>query len=472
MIDQIDIFKSGFVLAFIDQYCEHQNHSYYPDKDRLLYILCDGEKEKQAVTKKQIETEKEKIKNLGFEELSFAYLLSSRQDSLHNYIEPNLRYDFWINRFAEEFENYFETFKPITEGIIQLNNITELTVESLENESEFWSLYSEDLKPKVQDFLAIIASESEIILLVENTIEDYNETEYWDFDFDEFKKYSDVSKPIEILFTLSELLVHLHRLEMFSEFIVQPQLSFQEAVKEINNAFFRLESFMNGNITEYKYFGFNRVFTNLFNEAKKRDNFTYENSKLIGKYWELTEQIRVDYDQGDYENADFVWNEDNEREVEGFNNDCSEIMFLNQERIEEFHRFISFDVIREEERKVSILDILNSKELSNQQEPKRIELRLADIITHQSSINIVEGIKIQYKNIQGKRLKILLIAMQEMNILPKERIGKKFHTCCKSEFSWNIASYTAMNDYIFNKVTDGDELSEMKSFISKIINAK
>jgi len=224
MIDQIDIFKSGFVLAFIDQYSEHQNHSYYPDKDRLLYVMCDSEKEKEAVTREQIEIEKKKVKNFGFEELSFAYLLSCRQDSLHNYIEPNHRYDFWINRFAEEFENYFETFKPITEGIIQYNNITELTVESLESESEFWRLYSEDLKPKVQDFLAIITSEAEIVSLVESTIEDYNETEYWDIDFDEFKKYIDVSKPIEILFTLSELLVSLSRIEMFKSFLEEQEI--------------------------------------------------------------------------------------------------------------------------------------------------------------------------------------------------------------------------------------------------------
>lgn len=37
--------------------------------------------------------------------MSFAYLLSCKPESIsgHNYIEPNKRFDFWLNRFCEEF---------------------------------------------------------------------------------------------------------------------------------------------------------------------------------------------------------------------------------------------------------------------------------------------------------------------------------------------------------------------------------
>ena len=98
--------------------------------------------------------------------------------------------------------------------------------------------------------------------------------------------------------------------------------------------------------------------------------------------------------------------------------------------------------------------------------------KLADIITHPNTINIVKSIKIQYKNIKGKRLKLLLLAMQELNLLPKERIAKKFHEYCKTEFDWNIASYPAMNDYGYNNITDEKELTEMKVFLSDIINSK
>lgn len=98
--------------------------------------------------------------------------------------------------------------------------------------------------------------------------------------------------------------------------------------------------------------------------------------------------------------------------------------------------------------------------------------KLSDLITHQKSIEIVEGIKIQYKNIKGKRLKLLLLALQELNLLPNERIAQKFYDCCKAEFGWDVASYTAMNDYQFNEYTDKIELDNMKKFLEKIIQTK
>ena len=52
--------------------------------------------------------------------------------------------------------------------------------------------------------------------------------------------------------------------------------------------------------------------------------------------------------------------------------------------------------------------------------------------------------------IKGKRLKLLLLALQDLGLLPKERIAKKFHDCCKNEFDWDIARYSAMNDYKYN----------------------
>ncbi|WP_028123508.1 DUF6043 family protein [Epilithonimonas tenax] len=110
------------------------------------------------------------------------------------------------------------------------------------------------------------------------------------------------------------------------------------------------------------------------------------------------------------------------------------------------------------------------KTLPPRQKTKTNANNLEEIITHQNSVNIVECIKIQYKNIQGKRLKLLLIAMQELNLLPKERIAKKFHDYCKTEFDWSIASYEAMNNYTFNKMTDNDEVTAMKDYISNIAN--
>lgn len=136
-------------------------------------------------------------------------------------------------------------------------------------------------------------------------------------------------------------------------------MKFQEIITEINNAFFRLESFMNGSISNYQYFGFNEAFTSLFSEAKKPENFTYNNCKLIGKYWDLIEQIRVDYDRSDFKYTEAYENEN-------FCKDCDEIMYVNWDRIDEFMVFSTPDEIAEAERKFSITDILKAPTLPPQ----------------------------------------------------------------------------------------------------------
>lgn len=97
------------------------------------------------------------------------------------------------------------------------------------------------------------------------------------------------------------------------------------------------------------------------------------------------------------------------------------------------------------------------------------EERLIDLITHSKSVEIVAGIKTQYKNIRGKRLKLLLSTLQDLGLIPRERIAKKFHDCCKKEFDWDIAKYQAMNDYNYNEHTDSVEFDEMKGFIQALI---
>ena len=81
------------------------------------------------------------------------------------------------------------------------------------------------------------------------------------------------------------------------------RLNYYKVVQKLNDAFFKLEAFMNGSVLDYFHFDFSRAFTELFYYTRKTENFTYDNCKRIGKYWELTEQIRVDYDQSDFENT-------------------------------------------------------------------------------------------------------------------------------------------------------------------------
>lgn len=148
----------------------------------------------------------------------------------------------------------------------------------------------------------------------------------------------------------SSLATYENKLSDFNKKNHFPKTTFQEISNLINNAFFRLESYMNGGVKNYKYYGYNDAFSILFNEAQKPENFTYENCKLIGQYWQLTEQLRIDYDQSDFENQDAWENED-------FCKDRNEIEFLNYDRIEDFNLFITPDEIAETEKKFSITDI-------------------------------------------------------------------------------------------------------------------
>ena len=170
------IFESGFIMAFIDGYVQDKIHSLYPDKDRLLYVLCENEAEKIKVTKEQIKKVKAEIPKLGFEELSFAYLMSCKPNEPYSFIEPNKRFDYWLKQFSK---------------------------------------YDE----LCHEFLSITANETDSLSLIESDIEDYNKNDCWEFDFEEYERLIDVSEPIKILCNLSELLVQLFRLEMFNEFL-------------------------------------------------------------------------------------------------------------------------------------------------------------------------------------------------------------------------------------------------------------
>jgi len=215
-----DIFKSGFIKAFVNEYFEDKTYSFYPDKDRLLYVLCNSEEDKKKVTLKQIEITKLKIIELGFEELSFAYLSSCKPESQDDYIERNKGFDFWLQRFSESFEDHTIDFDPITKATYLFNEVSELSLEVMENESEFWAWYPQNQHPKITDFISIIPNEVELLSLIEYDIQVYEKNEYWEFDFEEYKRFVPVSKPIEILFNLSELLVQLNRLEMFKDFLL------------------------------------------------------------------------------------------------------------------------------------------------------------------------------------------------------------------------------------------------------------
>jgi hypothetical protein len=215
-----EIIESGFTKAFIEAYFEYKIHSFYPTKDRLLYVLCNTDSEKQQITTKQIEIIKSEIQKLGNEELSFGYLLSCKPKSIsaHHYIEPEERFEFWLNSFNKYYIESI-TFTPIIEAYELLKN--KFSDEDFED--EFWNFYPVDQKPKDPYLIVVITREYELLNQIEFTISEFKENDYWDFDFEEYQKFIDTSNPIEHLFNISELLVQLNRLEMFNELILLPQ---------------------------------------------------------------------------------------------------------------------------------------------------------------------------------------------------------------------------------------------------------
>ncbi|SFZ90355.1 hypothetical protein SAMN05428642_101888 [Flaviramulus basaltis] len=103
-------------------------------------------------------------------------------------------------------------------------------------------------------------------------------------------------------------------------------------------------------------------------------------------------------------------------------------------------------------------------------EPQHLQSNnLHELITSEHCKEIVEAVRIQYKNIKGKKLKLLLLAFQNLKLIPIERTASKFHKCCKNEFNWDIATYPAMNDYEYNSQIDKKELDSMISFLDKTI---
>ena len=125
-------------------------------------------------------------------------------------------------------------------------------------------------------------------------------------------------------------------------------------LSSINDAFFRLESFLNGNLKEYKYFGFDSAFTKLFKEAKKLENFNYDNCKLIGEYYKLLSQLSHTLDKADFQN-DFAF------ESKDLIKECTEIDNLSWERVGEFCEFSTQDEIDAFEKNFSINDILKKE---------------------------------------------------------------------------------------------------------------
>ncbi len=154
--------------------------------------------------------------------------------------------------------------------------------------------------------------------------------------------------------------------------------------------------------------------------------------------------------------------------------DGNKCEYIKQYKLNKFDKNLSSELllfVKTIARYVYFKEYLEKKLIEINQQPEnkshKEQKKLSELITNINSIEIVEAIKVQYKNIKGKKLKIMLMALQNTTppLLPKERIAKKFHEACKIEFNWKISSYNAMNDYKYNERIDADEYNSMLTFL-------
>lgn len=282
-----------FLLEYVDFqiFCIEQQER---DLGRLDYSLCSDDSEKQTVTTKKVQKFKKKISKCNPIIAGYLNALTT-PDPLNTGFEE-LRQIISKNFILTE---YYELFEELTNS-----NLKDL--ERYKFESVIESL-GYDNKP-LNDFIQGVC--------------DVNS-------FFTYKSFLDIPKDTD--------------------------LTYDKVVKKLNDAFFKLEAFMNGTINSYKYFDFNTAFTELFYFTRKAENYTYENCKLIGEYWQLAEQIRRDYDQSDFKNLKANNNK-------AFCNDCNVITSIAFDRVEEFTSFATSDEINFETRKKSISDIINNKQ--------------------------------------------------------------------------------------------------------------
>tara|TARA_R110001583_G_scaffold29405_3_gene103039 strand:- start:1300 stop:2499 length:1200 start_codon:yes stop_codon:yes gene_type:complete len=268
------------------------------DKDKLDYSLCSDNFEKHEVTKKKVAKFKSKIDKCNPNIAGY----------LIEFSKPTPKgYDFydWRDKITKNFVISIYT-----------ELIEELSIEDIDDIDEL-------------SFSSIIKSKG--------------------------YKYKPLKEYIQGVCDVNHYSIY----KSFLEIPLNENIVYKDIITKLNNAFFRLEAFMKGTVTNYYHFDFNRAFTELFYFTRKTENFTYENCKRIGEYWKLIERISVDYDQSDFENT-------NAHNNKAFNNNCDVLTSINWHRVEEFVSFATPDELEAQTKKMSISDLINTTNKSTE----------------------------------------------------------------------------------------------------------
>ncbi|MGN7986058.1 hypothetical protein ACTJKC_01895 [Pedobacter sp. 22226] len=136
----------------------------------------------------------------------------------------------------------------------------------------------------------------------------------------------------------------------------ETRMTFAELTEEIDNAFFRLENFMEGKLKHYTSYDFSWAFTMLLHKAEGAENYNIRNVSRIENYFTLLCQLRYDFDKTDYPNKNANGNED-------FISDMNDISHLAWDQAHEFTRFQTPESHQTRSKKYSISDVISGKEM-------------------------------------------------------------------------------------------------------------
>lgn len=207
-----EIIESGFFLAFINRFVDHEVHEGYRAKDQLLYALCDTEEENRLATLEEIDKIRKTIKEMGHEDLSLDFIYSFKYPSpFHG---PGNQT--WEELFYDNFIDEFEILFPYTDyyHFLAENEGKET------NNDQFFEIIQQ-IENEIVDFSYMVQCETDLLNSILKDIEEFKKNDSWVlyFDFDFYRQYVEESEPFKILFEYCDLLVQLERLKMFYSFL-------------------------------------------------------------------------------------------------------------------------------------------------------------------------------------------------------------------------------------------------------------
>jgi len=224
------IIESGFIKAFIESYFDIYDHDATAE-DRLNFSLCNNDEEKQDYILKKIKQLKTEIKELGYHELSYGVIQSMNPQIESHFVNQEKNPDFWLERFCREIETYFESFTPIYDAVLLFNNKKSIDGDCLNSENAFWQFYPESLHPKSKNLIQIIEAEFGLLDYIKDEIQNFEETEFWEIDVDDYRRFIESSMPMKTIQDHSALYSRLFRLFILTTFQTKEEAA-NSSIKE------------------------------------------------------------------------------------------------------------------------------------------------------------------------------------------------------------------------------------------------